>query len=63
MAPNGPQILVYAGLAALVLAMVLSGGTLAVLPGLLLMTAGGLWDAVRSRRINFGGAELRQPRT
>ncbi len=63
MSPNGPQILVYAGLALLVLAMALSAGTWAVMPGLLLMTAGGLWDAVRSRRVNFGGAELRQPRT
>ena len=60
---RGPQILVLSGLAILLLAMTASSGTLPILPGLVLMTWGGLWDARRSRGINFGGAELRQPRT
>lgn len=60
---HGPQWLVLLGVAVFLLAMAATDGTLPVLPGLLLMTAGGLWDALRTRRVNFGGAELRQPRT
>lgn len=63
MAQRGPQILVLIGLAVLLLGMTTAEGTLPVLPGLVLMTVGGFWDALRSRRVNFGGAELRQPRT
>ena len=60
---RGPQALVWLGVALLLLAMTATEGALTLLPGLLLMTAGGLWDARRSRQLNFGGAELRQSRT
>lgn len=63
MAQRGPQIMVLTGLATLLLAMTASEGTWPILPGLVLMTWGGLWDARRSRGVNFGNAELRQPRT
>jgi len=46
---RSPQSLVLAGVAALLLAMTSTEGTLTMLPGLLLMTAGGLWEALRSR--------------
>lgn len=51
MAHKAPQMLVLVGLALLVLAMTATEGRATLLPGLLLMTAGGAWDALRDRAV------------